>query len=246
MKENTLVDKKVLVIGGSGGIGAAVCRELAPVVDTLFIHGGHESPRFSNLVADLKTKTKVIKIVENLENFSKDHSIPTSIKESLLYTDIIIVTYGPFLQKSLSETKNSEWNFLLSQNLELPGVIISTVLPYLKQKQWGRIILFGGTRTFQINGYVSTAAYSAAKTGIASLVRSVAKEGAQHGITCNGIFPGFTETEYVNNSILKNQANKMPQHRLVTVKEIAESVIFLLGQPMINGACLPIDGGWEP
>lgn len=246
MKEDTFADKNVFVLGGSGGIGAAICRELAPIVKTLVIHGGHESPRFSNLVVDLQTKTKVIKIVENLENFHNEDSLPTSIKENLLHADIVIVTYGPFIQKSLCEMKKSEWNFLLSQNLELPGVIISTVLPYLKQKQWGRIILFGGTRTFQINGYVSTAAYSAAKTGIASLVRSVAKEGASFGITCNGIFPGFTETEYVSNLILENQVKKMPQHRLVTVKEIAESVFFLLNQPMINGACLPIDGGWEP
>ena len=97
-----------------------------------------------------------------------------------------------------------------------------------------------------VGSFKTNAAYAGAKTALATLARSTAVCYARYGITCNVILPGFTQTEYISESEQKKHAEKMPLHKLVETENIAEAAVFLLRQPMINGAMLNVDGGWEP
>ncbi len=238
--------KTALVIGGSGGIGASICKELSKKECSLIIHGSHESEKFNNLVDDLQKSTNVKKIIQHFDsgfvnNFSKS-AINISAKEA----DIICICFGPFMQKKLHEMEVNNWEYVVNLNLLLPSLIISSALPHMMENKWGRFLLFGGTRTERINAFETNAAYAATKTAVSSLARSIALEYAKFGITSNVLFPGFTKTEYMSDELCGSLSEKMPQKRLINTAEVATLAMNLLEQPMVNGALVSIDGGWDP
>lgn len=242
----SLSGKTALVIGGSGGIGASTCRKLARCGSSLIVHGGHDSVRFTKLTNELKEMVPTEALVQCLNTGFTKTFLQTALNDAVKCADIICVCFGPFLQKNLHDMNSDDWEKIADLDFVLPGLILSSALPCMMKKKWGRFLLMGGTRTEHVNGFVTNAAYGAAKTAVASLVRSTALAYAQYGITCNGIFPGFTETEYLSEVQCVKLAQKMPQKRLIEPEEIAETAVHMLQQPMLNGALVSMDGGWDP
>ena len=76
---------------------------------------------------------------------------------------------------------SDEWLTQSYANFAFPGMLVSAVLPHMCASGWGRILLFGGTRTDSVRGFRTNAAYAAAKTGLSSLVKSVALDYALQG-----------------------------------------------------------------
>jgi NAD(P)-dependent dehydrogenase (short-subunit alcohol dehydrogenase family) len=107
---------------------------------------------------------------------------------------------------------------------------------------WGRILLFGGTNTSQIRGFSSTAAYSAAKTALGVLAKSVAKTAGKSGVACNVICPGLTDTEYT--ALEEREFNrKKSGGKALTPGEVAQTALDVLESPVLNGAVIPVDRG---
>lgn len=239
--------KKAVVIGGSGGIGKAIARMLSQNGADVLIHG--------------RTKVKVEKTVKELtdENSGKvsgivfDFSFDSfkTLEDNELINkidgaDILCVCYGPFVQKPLDKMSGEDWQTVAMLDYGLPGFLVSRVLASMTKKSWGRILLFGGTGTNFRNEFITNAAYAGAKTGVGVIVQSVAASYACSGITCNGILPGFTETEYINEQQAEVLRNKMPLKKLISVDNIAEAAKMLLSSDNFNGILLRVDGGWSP
>ncbi|MBO5690550.1 MAG: SDR family oxidoreductase [Spirochaetaceae bacterium] len=242
--------KKAVVIGGSGGIGAKLSLKLAQEGASVLVHGGHNSQKLSDLMQTLEThapqsarhKSLVQEITgDNLAAF------PASpLMEHVKEADILCVAFGPFLQGSLEETTPKQWMDITLLNYTLPGICVSAALPYMKEKRWGRILLFGGTLTHNVKAYRTNAAYGGAKTALCSLVKSTAAQYSSWGITCNGILPGLTETEYQSPQLLSMLAQKNPSGKIIPAETIATAAINLLLVQEINGALLNVDDGWTP
>jgi len=227
--EKLFYGKKAVVVGGSGGIGRAIADGLFEAGASVNIVGRHVSPGNGSFVLDLER--------------TESHEAVIALVQD---ADILCVVRGPFLQKPLHETVPEEWTSIVYSNLTFPGILVSSALSHMCSSGWGRILLFGGTRTDSVRGFRTNAAYAAAKTGISSLVRSVAMEYAASGITCNAICPGFVDTDYLDAQTKRALALKNPDEKLISVKEIADLALLLLGNNVYNGVVMPADKGWTP
>lgn len=250
-----LFDGRVaLIVGGSGGIGRAVADALAATGARLRLHGrnaqrlaavahqAHGSFPVETVVCDLGSGGHTS---QNLE-----HSIGVMLEAGV--PDILVVSYGPFLEASLLETDAEQWRALFEANVMLPVLLAQRCIPVMLQRGFGRVLVFGGTGTDRIAGFRTVAAYSAVKTALMSWVKSAARDvasatqqGGRPNVAVNAICPGYVATEYLSPRTRERYARRIPGGRLSTPEEVASAALALLdpGSTILNGAILPIDGG---
>lgn len=232
--------KRALVIGGSGGIGAAISIKLAEMGAEVFVHGGHSQEKLN------QTLKAIHGIGGKAEGFlfpADQDGAAQAIYAKAPKPDIFICSWGPFLQCSLAEMNAEQWEKIVRNNFTFPGILVSLVLRDMIDKGWGRIILLGGTNTSTVRGFSTTAAYSAAKTALGVIAKSAALQCASEDVTCNVICPGLVETEYVDNVMKEYIKNHSPGGKIETPADIAEFVAAILPLSQLNGAIIPLDYG---
>ncbi|MCF7928098.1 MAG: SDR family oxidoreductase [Spirochaetales bacterium] len=237
--------RRALILGGSGGIGRTVALRLAREGYRITIQGGTDKKALEKTISEMQSLGAIADGFP--ANASDLHNYLAKIEENLP-VDVLIVAYGPFVMAPLEEMDLKQWRRMSDHNFLLPGILVSTAIARMKKQRYGRIILFGGTGTEQIRGYRKTAAYSAAKTGLAVLVKSAGRQLAGSNITCNMVCPGVVETKYYTHRELKKRRNQMPGGQLLETEEIADVVSYLCApeRRQINGAIINIDKGYIP
>ncbi len=244
--------KRALVVGGSGGIGRALASALSASGSIVTVVAGHEGTRAASVRKNVDSV--VVLDFESLnlaefdspcENLSENSDSPLKkLKHSITIADILCICYGPFLQKSLGQTSAKDWLRMTTDNLALPGILSSKAIPFMEERGFGRILFFGGTRTHNINGFATNAAYAAAKTGLSSLVKSIAMQYRDCGIKASAIMPGFVETEYVDAG-KKAEYERLLGGKMIRVESVVQKALFLLSSPDMNGVLLNVDDGWN-
>ena len=260
-RPSPLAGRRALVVGGSGGIGAALAAALAARGADLLIHGGSSRERLAAAVARAEEAGRGALGDEASGRAPAGASARPSVESLLLplerpsdlvdrlpglgRVDILAVAFGPFVRKALHETGAADWERLALLDLALPGALASALIPAMAARGYGRILFFGGTRTDAIRAYSSNAAYAAAKTGLAVLAKSIAAEYSQAGIGVFVLCPGFVDTEYLGEGQRAELRSKAPGGRLIEAEEIAEFAASLVAaEPCIaSGAVVALDGG---
>lgn len=158
--------------------------------------------------------------------------------------DIVINNAGI---NNLSNFLDSLSKDIMQVNYFAPLQIIQQCLPYMINNNYGRIINIG---SIWINlSKQNRSAYSASKSALDSLSRSITAEYSKHNILCNTVSPGFIETDltYQNNTKedLDKLVKQIPLNRLGNTKEIADLIYYLAVQnTFITGQNIIIDGGY--
>ncbi|MBQ4024258.1 MAG: SDR family oxidoreductase [Treponema sp.] len=214
--------KNAVVIGGTSGIGFELAKILCKNECSVCVSGRHDpcEQGLEFIPADFTGG-----------HLDLDEFPP--LREKLCKADILCVSYGPFVQKPLHLTTAQDWQTLALYDYALAGMAVSSVLPGMMERKFGRIVLFGGTRTESVRSYKTNAAYAGAKTAISVLVKSVSAEYRKYGVTCNAVLPGF-----VNGAKDKSDA--------VSALSVAQSAFSLIQNENLNGVLLNVDGGWQP
>ena len=237
---DTFPGKKALVVGGTGGIGRAVALGLAEMGAELTVHGGSS-------VAKLESTLKIIREHGGTaDGFLLPIDKPSAAEEIIVRSpapDILVCAWGPFKQGRLDSLDSQFWQNMTESNLVFPGILVSLVLKGMMERSWGRILLFGGTNTDTIRGFTTTAAYSAAKTALGVLAKSVAKAAASRSVTCNVVCPGLTDTEYTTEELRLYNREKSPGGQALTAEQVARTALAVISTPCINGALVPADAG---
>ena len=231
-----------MIIGGSGGIGRACVWQLAQLGAQLVVHGGGDRRRLQALLDELRQAGYPAKgFSRAIAPHKRTETLLRALKR-LPPADILVVGFGPLLERPLIETSPAEWRRMLDLNLVLPAALIVSVLPAMLAGNFGRIVLFGVAGVERLRGYREIPAYAAAKAGLADLVRSVALLTNGHNVTINAICPGYVHTEYSSPRQLERYRRRVPGGELLAPDKIAAEVARL-AQPAaaaINGELLAI------
>jgi NAD(P)-dependent dehydrogenase (short-subunit alcohol dehydrogenase family) len=238
--EKVFAGRRALVIGGSGGIGSEVALRLGALGAHVIVHGGSSRERLDRTLARIRDAGG------RGEGFLCPADIPGAAERILARApapDILVCAWGPFKRALLGELSSEDWNYIIQNNLIFPGILVSLVLCDMINNGWGRILLFGGTNTDIIRGFSTTAAYSAAKTALGVLAKSAAQSAGSHGVSCNVLCPGLTDTEYGDETVRAYNQRRSPGGKALDPGEIARLAMAVLENPQVNGAIIPVDRG---
>lgn len=235
---NFLNGRTAIVTGGTTGIGRAIALALAthganvvvcsrnatgrPLGDEFTQHG-------SRITAQDVDVTSAASVQALVMTTRREHGT----------VDILVNSAGVMPDHLVVAHPDELWHETVAVNLTGVYQTIKSCLPAMIEQKWGRIINIASTAaSVSAPGF---GAYSATKAGVVGLTKSVALEGAPHGVTCNAISPGWVETEMALAAIkryaaaegqefeayLANIKAGNPQKRMIQPEEVAGLVLYL-------------------
>ncbi|OZI10656.1 3-oxoacyl-ACP reductase [Bacillaceae bacterium SAS-127] len=246
--------KTALITGGSRGIGKRTAIALAENGLNLIINyrsSKNEAVRF----AEQLSTDYAVQAVAIQGDISKKEDCDYLIEQAVKQfggIDIFIHNAGPYVKerKTLDEYTWDEWTYMMNGNLNSVFYLTKLTLPFMRENGWGRIITFGFDRVETAPGWIYRSAFAAAKTGLASLTRTISIEEAKHGITANMVCPGDIVGEWKEKNIIDAtvEADTLaPVGRNGTGEDLARVISFLISEPssFITGSIIPVTGGQD-
>ncbi|MGB0370731.1 MAG: SDR family NAD(P)-dependent oxidoreductase [Opitutales bacterium] len=231
--------KKVLVTGGTRGIGEAIARVFVEEsVDTVFITGTQhrrgwwaDAPRVEFIECD----------------FKYDHSVDALLKAiDEQGIDILINNAGVFTNTLIQNSELCHFTEIMDINLRSAWRLIQGCITHMGSLGWGRIVNISSIAS--IVSRPGMTAYSTSKAALEGLTRSAAIELADRGILVNAVCPAYVETDMLkalDDTARQQLLDKIPLNRFGAVSDIASQVAMLASNQnqFITGQSIVIDGG---
>ncbi len=256
-----LQDRHAIVTGSTSGIGLGIARALAGAGAKVVLNGFGDPQQIDRIRAGMAAEFGV-EVDYSGADMSKGGAIRAMVDEAVLRNgpvDILVNNAGIQYVAPIENFPAEKWDAVIAINLSAAFHAIQSVFASMKERNFGRIVNVASAHGLVASPFKS--AYVAAKHGIVGLTKTVAMEGAEFGITCNAICPGYVWTPLVEKQI-EDQAKahgipredvvrnillaQQPNKRFATVEELGELAVFLCGNggTSITGTALPVDGGW--
>jgi len=253
--------KTALVTGSTSGIGEAIATRMAREGANVILNGFGDSDEIEALRAGLE-KDHGIRAGYSGADLTRPDAIETLMeyaRSDFGGVDILVNNAGVQHVEAIVGFPVWKWDFIIALTLSAAFHTIRMAMPGMKEKGWGRILNTASAHALVASPYKS--AYVAAKHGTAGLTKVVALEGAEHGVRCNAICPGYVYTPLVESQIADTAQARgiseedvkrdvllaaQPTKEFVTSEQIAGFAAFLCSPDadQINGATLPVEGGW--
>ena len=235
--------KRALVTGGSGGIGAAICRRLAADGHHVIVHANRGSERAQALVDEIiasggSAEAVAFDVTERaatsaaLERLLEAGAIQILVNNAGIHADAVFPGMSAEQWHSVVDVSLNGF-FNVTQPLTLPMI----------RTRWGRIVNISSVAAVAGNrGQVN---YSAAKGALHAATKSLALEVASRGITVNAVAPGIIETGMSEGSFDADAIKKLvPMQRAGKPGEVADLVAFLAADraAYLSGQNVSING----
>jgi 3-hydroxybutyrate dehydrogenase len=259
--QRELEGETAIVTGSTSGIGLGIARALAQRGANVVLNGFGDAGEIEIVRAALAMEHNV-EIAYDGADMSKPEAIGRMIEAAAAHfgrVDILVNNAGIQHVAPIEEFPLAKWDAILAINLSAAFHTTRAVFAGMRARRWGRIVNVASAHALVASPY--KAAYVAAKHGVLGLTKVTALEGAEHGITCNALCPGYVWTPLVEKQI-DSQARShgipreqvirdvllvnQPTKKFATVEEIGALTAFLCtdAAASITGTALPVDGGW--
>ena len=242
--------KNVLITGGTGGIGTAMCVAFAQTGRNVAVHYNKSRKKADNLVSVLRDSYGVnaIAVQANVADRSSVNAMFDEIDSELGGVDILVNNAGIAQQKLFTELTQDDWKAMLGTDLD--GVFNCTqeALKRFMLPNHQGVILNISSMWGQV-GASCEAHYSAAKAGVIGLTKALAKELGLSNIRVNCIAPGVVMTDMMkdfDDRTIRDLKEETPLNVLGTPKDIADAAVFLCSDraKFITGQVLGVNGGY--
>lgn len=261
-----LTGKSAIVTGAGRGLGRAYALRLASLgANVAVMDKSLRSWEEFEMEKERMTAGSTVEEIENMggkalgfEFDVADRDAQDEMAKKVFDTwgsvDILVANAGggsstPATTRA-SELPSEDLDVVLKRNLYGTIFSVNAVAPYMKQQRSGKIVTvssFAGSRGGEDGGY---AHYGAAKAGIAMYTRYLAQDLGPYNINSNCIAPGLIATGRIMTNLRGGQTgyDHIPLRRPGTPEDLANLIEFLTTEASsyINGAVIPIDGGWNP
>jgi 3-oxoacyl-[acyl-carrier protein] reductase len=240
--------KRLLVTGGSRGIGRACCELAARVGARVAIGYRFERAAAEAVVKSIRDSGgEAHCVAAELSERGEAEMLVDDAAERFGGLDIVINNHGIWKGAPLEEMSDGEWSEMLAINLTGAFHVLRAAVPHLRQSGGGSIVNLSSTAGQR--GEAGHSHYAATKGAIISMTKSLAVELAPYGIRTNAVAPGWVETDMSREALEGVDGEKIlasiPIGRAATAEEVAHAVLFL-ASPLataINGEVLNVNGG---
>lgn len=238
-----LSGKSALVTGASGGMGAAIARELHGMGANVALSGTRLQP-LEALANELGDRAAVTPC--NLWDGEAVAGLIGQVEAALGQCDIVVNNAGVTRDGLAMRMKDEDWDTVLAVDLTAAFKLSRAALRGMMKRRWGRIVNI--TSVVGHSGNPGQANYAAAKAGLAGMTRSLAAEVAARGITVNCVAPGFIATAMTDGLTDKQKDGinqRIPAGRMGTPDDIAAAVAYLASNEAgyVTGQTLHVNGG---
>jgi 3-oxoacyl-[acyl-carrier protein] reductase len=212
--------KKILLIGGSGGLGTQIYDKLKLKYDVLSIG----------------SKDLNVKNFSDCEKYFNENDF-----------DIVLnfagVNYDSLVHK-INENNINKINDLIDVNIKGAVNIVSSCLKSMREKKYGRIILISSVLSEK--NVIGTSIYSASKSFLDKFVKNISFENIKYGITSNTIQLGYFDggmTYKIPEDLIENVKSQIGLNRFGSIDELTNTIEFLIENEYVTGINIKIDGG---
>ena len=243
-----MTQRIALVTGALGGIGTAVCQELAKA--------GHQvvaayHPQFDNKDEWLKEQAAAgfndfICVPGDVTSLEDCQKMVAAAEEAAGPVDILVNNAGITRDRMFAKMEKDQWDAVIATNLSSLFNMTKQVSAKMAERGWGRIINIASVNG--VKGQAGQTNYSAAKAGVIGFSKALAAELAAKGVTVNVIAPGYIATKMVmaiKPEILQGIVDSVPMKRLGKPEEMGAACVYLASENagFMTGATLNINGG---
>ena len=243
-----MTQRIALVTGAMGGLGTAICQELAKA--------GHKvvaayHPQFDNKDEWLKEMEAAgfkdfIPVAGDVADIASVQAMVAEAEAKAGPIDILVNNAGITRDKMFAKMERDQWDAVIATNLTSLFNVTKQVSGKMAERGWGRIINISSVNG--VKGQMGQTNYSAAKAGVIGFTKALAAELAAKGVTVNAIAPGYVATKMVmaiREDVLKGIVDSVPMKRLAKPEEIGYACAFLANElsGFTTGATLNINGG---
>lgn len=238
-----LQGKVAFITGSTRGIGLEIAKAFAKEGANIVLNG--RSQITTEQIAEIEAfGVKCIGVSGDISDFTSAGQMIAETEEKLGPVTILVNNAGITNDKLMLRMKPEEFEDVLKINLVGTFNMTQQVLKKMLKQREGAIINLSSVSGLM--GNVGQANYAASKAGVVGFTKSVAREVAPRGITCNAIAPGFIQTdmtEVLSDKVKEQVVQNIPLQRFGQVEDVAQTAIFLAKSPYITGQVLNVDGG---
>ncbi len=209
--------KNILITGSSSGIGKVAAETLKAE--------GYKVFQTGRKLLDIENYISI-----NLSDLNNVNKLYNYVKENFGDIDILINNAGEYVYSPIDKMKPDEIIQIFNSNFISHYYLTSLVVPYMKQKKFGRIVNIASISG--VVGEANASLYSATKSAYFGFSKALALELAEYNITVNSISPGWVETQLTENALSEEEKKEtldvIPQKRFVEPVEVANLIKYLI------------------